>query len=76
MEKWEYLRLVVSIKDYDHGTIYAIYSNGVYEDGKKLSVNIHDHLNKLGRDGWELVQVYFGRNETYLFKRIVENDLA
>ena len=60
----------------------ALYSNGerIFESWEKeykgQLLFIHDHLMKLGKDGWELVSVYkTGANPNfneYIFKRPIQ----
>ena len=79
MTKWEYLRVIVafeSILGLPTGTgnlggkVSEIYKNGekVPQDYK----TIHDYLNHLGQDGWELIYVGGDLLITYYLKRLLE----
>ncbi|MHB8778028.1 MAG: hypothetical protein ACYC6R_09730 [Anaerolineales bacterium] len=77
MTKWEYLRLYVkyiSYLDKDTGKVESIYSNGVIVfDDRKKPIEIHDYLNRLGNDRWELINVNnLSEVEIYHFKRPLE----
>lgn len=71
--KWEHIRIFV---EYEHskvpfGDVTWIVSNGemVYENDKNPQ-KIHEYLNQLGKNGWELVSAM--RNvyeEVYYLKR-------
>jgi hypothetical protein len=66
MQKWEYAYVVVD------STSRRYYFNGVVQDfGKPLAV--HDVLNELGLEGWELVSSALPHTEMeqtlLLFKR-------
>lgn len=77
MTKWEYLRLYVRYStslDRDTGKAILIYSNGtvIFKDTKNPTL-IHDYLNELGKDGWELVDVYnLPESDVFHFKRLLE----
>lgn len=53
MQKWEY-KWVVIPHSLDMMKIVA------EETGKKLKVEAHDHVNELGKQGWELVGIEQG----------------
>ena len=72
MKKWEYIEVTAPMRE-DNKSV-RIYLNG--EEAlpeSKVSV-LYDFLNKLGREGWEMVSVAFYPNRTafYYFKRAIE----
>jgi len=74
MTKWEYLRVYVDFWRTQYplkgGEATVIYSNGVkvYDD-KQKPIPIHEFLNGLGKDGWELIN---GGEGVYYLKRPIE----
>lgn len=77
MTKWEYLRLYAKYRthlDRDTGKVDLIYSNGtvMFKDYKNPT-NIHDYLNQLGKDRWEMISVYhLSEVDIFHFKRPLE----
>ena len=80
MQNWEYIRLGVSYSVRSittHDSVYElvdIYSNGIRLLSQTKSLALYDHLNKLGTEGWELVNVHLGRgkfDEVYYLKRSI-----
>lgn len=72
MQKWEYLRLDVHYKPGNEQGVQSVAANY----GEILSNitfrDLHDHINKLGSEGWEMVseRSSSGRNHhVYYFKR-------
>ena len=75
MQKWEYLRLTVNYRG-ENDVFYAI-SNGTEifkKQDKTNSKDIQNHLETMGCQGWELVNVYQDSQlcEVYHFKRPIE----
>ena len=75
MQKWEYLQLVYYGDGYDdadeQSTITIFINNSEAVSKFKLS-ELHIYLNKLGRDGWEMVNFTPNTEHaypTYYFKR-------
>ena len=81
MQKWEYKRLKVEYSILIIGTtkepgepLLVISNNGIIFHRAKMT-DLYEHLNQIGRDGWELVNTHFwadGYNEIYYFKRPIE----
>ena len=81
MQKWEYLRIDFR---FQYGGQYieskfSLHSNGtlVTESKNNDAVKTYDYLNKLGREGWELVSStswgdQHSKNDSYNFKRPIE----
>jgi hypothetical protein len=80
IQNWEYIRLGVSYSTRSittHDSVYElvdIYSNGIKILSQTKSLDLYDYLNKLGTEGWELVNIHLGRgkfDEVYYLKRPV-----
>lgn len=69
MKKWEYIEVTAPMRD--DGRAIRIYLNGVEALPESSSTALYDYLNKLGRDGWEMINFAFHPNKTafYYFKR-------
>ena len=75
MQKWMYLRLSVSYRG--ENEVYSATSNGtpVFEQENKTDPeDLQDYIERLGIQGWELVNVYQDSQlcEIYHFKRPIE----
>ena len=75
MQKWMYLRLAVHSRG--ENEIYAVTSNGTpifTKENKTDPKDLQDLIEKLGNEGWELVNVYQDSQlcEVYHFKRPIE----
>ena len=68
MQKWEYTQLQVGYTS--EGFARLIHRDGkqVYSDKKGMLMT--EYLNKLGRDGWEMINAE--NNEVFYFKRPIE----
>ena len=80
IQNWEYIRLGVSYSARSiitHDSVYElvdIYSNGIKILSQTKSLDLYDYLNKIGTEGWELVNIHLGRgkfDEVYYLKRPV-----
>ena len=80
MQNWEYSRLGASYSARSittHDSVYElvdVYSNGVKILSQTKSLDLYDYLNKIGTEGWELVNIHLGRgkfDEVYYLKRPV-----
>ena len=72
MQKWEYVSIEIK---YNGNRVDYIESNGKEVLGKVLRADSYDYLNKLGKEGWEMVGAGISSNEThgyYFFKRPIE----
>lgn len=69
MQKWEYLNISL---DWIFGHTRA----NIYSNGKKIvddyEPDVYKYLNKLGKEGWELVSVLKGDADYLYFKRPIE----
>lgn len=74
MQKWEYLRLDVQYKDPKDPGVQSVFSN--YEEilSNITFQELHGHINKLGREGWEMVgeRASGERHHALYFKRPLE----
>ena len=72
MQEWEYIEVTAPMRD--DGKSVRIYLNGEETLPESKSSALYDYLNKLGRDGWEMVNFAFYPNKTafYYFKRAVK----
>jgi hypothetical protein len=75
MQKWMYLRLAVNYRG--ENEVYSVTSNGIpiFTKGNKTNLkDLQDFIEKLGNEGWELVNVYQDSQlcEVYHFKRPIE----
>lgn len=81
--KWEYLRIHMLLIEHqrDSGKVFVILSNGVEVfRNSKNPTTIHDYLNELGKDGWELVSVlktsdnsFDGQRYDIYLKRVLQD---
>jgi len=75
MQKWMYLRLAVNYRG--ENEIYSVISNGIpifTKENKTELKDLQGFVEKLGNEGWELVNVYQDSQlcEVYHFKRPME----
>ena len=72
MQKWEYIEITAPMRD--DGKAVRLYRNGTEAVPEALASSLYDYLNKLGNEGWELVNFAFYPNRTafYYFKRPIE----
>jgi hypothetical protein len=72
MQKWEYIEVTVPMRD--DARAVRIYRNGEEAIPESMPSVLYEFLNKLGKEGWEMVSVAFYPNRTafYYFKRPVE----
>ncbi|HEX2995803.1 MAG TPA: hypothetical protein VHP14_13340 [Anaerolineales bacterium] len=72
MTKWEYIEVTAPMRD-DNQSV-RIYLNGEEALSESRTSALYDFLNKLGREGWEMINFTFYPNRTafYYFKRAVK----
>ena len=72
MKKWEYIEVTAPMRD--DGQSVRIYLNGQEAVPESKTSALYDYLNKLGKDGWEMINFSFHPNRTafYYFKRVVK----
>ena len=72
MKKWEYIEVTASMRE--DGKAVRMYLNGVEALPEASSSVLYDYLNKLGSEGWEMINFAFYPNRTafYYFKRPVK----
>ena len=72
MQKWEYIEVTAPMRE--NGKSVRIYRNATEALPESMTSSLYDYLNKLGNEGWELVNFAFYPNKTafYYFKRPVE----
>jgi hypothetical protein len=72
MKKWEFIEVTAPMRD-DNKSV-RIYLNGEEVLRESKSSALYDFLNKLGSEGWEMVNFAFYPNRTafYYFKRTVK----
>ena len=73
MKKWEYIEMTAPMRS--DGQSVRIYINGQETVAETQTSALYDYLNKLGKDGWEMVSFAFHPNRTgfYYFKRAVSS---
>jgi|RhiMetdeSRZDD1v2_1073273.scaffolds.fasta_scaffold49544_2 hypothetical protein len=71
MRKWEYLRLVVTYRgSFDTDEVNWVTANHADVLQPANISTFYDYLNKLGKDGWEMVNVFpINVGEVYHLKR-------
>lgn len=69
MKKWEYIEVTAPMRD--DGKSVRIYLNGIEALSESTSSALYEYLNRLGADGWEMINFAFYPNKTafYYFKR-------
>jgi len=69
MKKWEYIEVTAPMRE-DNRSV-RIYVNGEETLQESKTSILYDFLNKLGKEGWEMVNFAFYPNKTafYYFKR-------
>ena len=69
MQKWEYIEVTAPMRE--DGKSVHIYRNGTEALPETMASSLYDYLNKLGNEGWELINFAFYPNRTafYYFKR-------
>jgi hypothetical protein len=69
MEKGEYIEVTAPMRE--DGKSVHIYRNRTEALPEAMASSLYDYLNKLGNEGWELVNFAFHPNSTvfYYFKR-------
>lgn len=74
MAKWEYLRLDVRYKAERGSGIESVYSDFVEVLSDINYLDLHNYINKLGGEGWEMVREreIDAQHNLYYFKRPVE----
>ncbi len=72
MKKWEYVEVTAPVRE--DGQSVHIYLNGTEAVRESKLSALADYLNKLGEEGWELVNFAFHPNSTrfYYFKRPIK----
>ncbi len=72
MKKWEYLEITAPLRD--DGKAVRIYRNGEEALPESMASALYEYLNKLGEEGWEMINFAFYPNRTafYYFKRVVK----
>ena len=72
MNKWEYIEVTAPMRE--DGKSVRVYLNGEEALPESRSSALYDYLNKLGKDGWEMINFAFFPNRTafYYFKRAVQ----
>ncbi len=72
MKKWEYIEVTAPMRD-DNKSV-RIYLNGKEVQSESMTSALYDFLNKLGSEGWEMVNFAFYPNKTafYYFKRAIK----
>jgi hypothetical protein len=72
MQEWEYIEVTAPLRD--DGKSVRVYLNGEEVLPESKTSVLYDFLNKLGREGWEMVGFAFYPNRTafYYFKRPVQ----
>lgn len=72
MKKWEYIEVTAPMRD-DNQSV-RIYLNGEETIPESQKPALYDFLNKLGKEGWEMVNFAFYPNRTafYYFKRAIK----
>lgn len=72
MKKWEYIEVTAPMRD--DGQSVRVYLNGEEALPESRISVLYEYLNKLGKEGWEMVSFAFYPNKTafYYFKREVE----
>jgi hypothetical protein len=72
MQKWEYIEVTAPRRADDKSV--RIYLNGTEALAESMSSALYDYLNKLGNEGWEMINFAFYPNKTafYYFKRPTE----
>jgi hypothetical protein len=72
MKKWEYIEVTAPMRD-DNKSV-RIYLNGEEAMPESKTSALYDFLNKLGKEGWEMVNFSFYPNRTafYYFKRAIK----
>lgn len=72
MKKWEYCEVTAPMRE-DAKSV-RIYVNGEEAVPESRTVVLYDFLNKLGREGWEMISFAFYPNRTafYYFKRAIK----
>jgi hypothetical protein len=72
MKKWEYIEVTAPMRD--DGKSVRIYLNGEEVVSESKSSVLYEYLNKLGSEGWEMINFTFYPNKTafYYFKRPVK----
>ena len=81
MKQWEYLIVEIdstneNVGQYDRRPPNKFKINGVVSHGEQwLAGNIHVELNKLGKEGWELIKIGKGNSAyydvMYTFKKLL-----
>ena len=69
MKKWEYIEVTAPMRE--DGKSVRIYLNGEEVLPESRTSVLYDYLNKLGNEGWEMINCAFYPNRTafYYFKR-------
>lgn len=72
MQKWEYIEVTAPMRE--DGKSVRVYRNGTEAIPESMASSLYDYLNKLGNEGWELINFAFYPNRTafYYFKRPIE----
>ena len=72
MKKWEYIEVTAPMRE--DGKSVRIYLNGEETLPESMASVLYDYLNKLGDEGWEMVNFAFHPNRTafYYFRRATE----
>jgi len=69
MKKWEYIEVTAPTRG--DGQSVQIYLDGIEAVPESRLTALSDYLNKLGNEGWEMINFGFHPNSTrfYYFKR-------